>query len=589
MRKTIPLISLLMLLNSCAYFNTFYNAKTYFSDATKRMELEMAKDGNISRNTADIFENASQKAMKVIEKYPDSKYVDDAMYIAGVANFYLAKYTIARSMFSRLTIEYPLSSYYAESHLWIARCYYESGEKDIAFKMLETFISDPKNKAFYGDAMSLAGYLALDENQEEKAFEYFNQAVAMTNEIRNKSNILYEMSQIYIDRTMLDEALDVLEQIEDISIDPEMLTRVQLQYAKIFRIQKMYTESEDLIKEMLANENNKTVFPDLELELAQVYLQQDKPDQAIVRYQTVIDNYPNTIHAAKASFNLGELYLYSQGDYENARNAFVAVSQHHRNILESTLAQAKINQIGRYVSLSKELRDLESKHPTLLNKQLEPDSLLTLEITSNYLKKKFNKAEYLAFDFQNPDSALQIYQSLVNYFPENPFIPQILNTWSYVLAEKGDTIRSEMIKNRLIRDHPFSLFSLNHLGREHPDSIKNKENQELIFKIESEYFNQGRHYDGINALKSLLDSVSLDTLSRSQVLYRIGMEYDRELSNMDSAVFYYRQTVDLHEKTRFANKGKSRLQELNLIIEKLMEDPDPDSPEPASEGDITDD
>lgn len=584
MRKVIPLIFFLIFLSSCAYFNTFYNAKTYFSDASKRMEEEMARDGRISRNTTDIFENASQKAMKVIDKYPDSKFVDDAMYIAGVANFHIAKYTIARSMFSRLTIEYPQSPYYAEAHLWIARCYYESGEKEIAFNMLETFIADPKNKAFYGDAMSLAGYLALDENQEEKAFEYFNQAVAMTNDIRNKSNILFEMSQIYIDRTMLDEALDVLEQIEDISIDPEMLTRVQLQYAKIFRIQQMYQESEDLIKEMLANENNRTVFPDLELELAQVYSQQGKTDQAIIRYQTVIDNYPNTIHAAKASYNLGERYLYSLGDYDMARQAFVAVSQHQRNIMESTLAQSKINQIGRYVSLSKELTDLESKYPSLVNMTSEPDSLLTPSITTNYLKKKFNKAEFLAFDFHNPDSALQIYQSLVSRFPENPFIPQILNTWSYVLSEKGDTIRSDMIKNRLIRDFPYSVFSLKHLGREHPDSITVKENQELIFQIESDYFNQGRHNEGINALKSLLDSVSLDTLSRSQVLFRIGMEYDRELSNMDSAIFYYRQTVDFHGKTRFAQKGKSRLQELNLIIEKLVEDPDGDSSEPENDG-----
>ncbi len=579
MRKTFSLITFLIFFSSCAYFNTFYNAKTYFSDASKRLETEMAKEGKISRNTADIFENASLKAMKVIEKYPDSKYVDDAMYIAGVSNFHVAKYTIARSMFSRLVIEYPQSPYYAEAHLWIARCYYESGEKDIAFKMLETFISDPKNKAFYGDAMSLAGYLALDENQEAKAFEYFNQAVAMTNDIRNKSNILFEMSQIYIDRIMLDEALDVLEQIEDISIDPEMLTRVQLQYAKIFRIKKMYQESEDLIKEMLANENNKSVFPDLELELAQVYFQQEKLDQAIIRYQTVVDNYPNTIQAAKASFYLGELYLYSMGDYERARNAFVAVSQHQRNITESTLAQSKINQIGRYVSLSKELSDLENKYPSLINSALEPDTLLTAAVKTNYLKKKFNKAEYLAFDFHNPDSALQIYQSLVNRFPEDPFIPQILNTWSFVLGENGDSIRSDMVRNRLIRDYPYSVFSLKHLGREHPDSVKIKENQDMIFKIESEYFNQGRCLEGIDALKNLLHSASLDTLSRSQVLFRIGMEYDRELSNMDSAVFYYRQTVDFNDKTRFAQKGKSRLQELNLIIERLIETPYVDSTE----------
>ena len=57
---------------------------------------------------------------------------------------------------------------------------------------------------------------------------------------------------------------------------------------------------------------------------------------------------------------------------------------------------------------------------------------------------------------------------------------------------------------------------------------------------------------------------------------------------MDSAIFYYRQTVDFNDKTRFAQKGKNRLQELNLIIEKLMEDPEADSPDAEDEGVIED-
>lgn len=418
--------------------------------------------------------------------------------------------------------------------------------------------------------MSLAGYLALEENQDEKAFEYFNQAVEMSHDIRSKSKLLYELSQIYIERSMLEKALEVLQEIEEISVDPLLLTRVQLQYAKIYRIRQKYEESEDLIKEMLANPENKSVFPDLELELAQVYAQQDKMEQALLRYTTIVENYPNTIQAAKASYQLGEIYLHTLADYEKARNAYVNVRQHDRNCLEATLAQGKINQIGRYVSLNKEIQSLEEKYPSLNNPEFEPDSTLSDIIINDYVKKKFNKAEHLAFDFESPDSALKIYQSLTTRFKTNPFIPQILNTWSYTLKETGDTIRGEMMQNRLIREYPYSVFSLHYLGREHPDSLERKKNQALIYKIEKEYLSQNRHKEGIEAFKTLLDTAFLDSISRAQVNYRIALEYDQEFSNLDSAIHYYTRIRDQYKSTKYAKAAENRLNVLNQLIEELM-------------------
>lgn len=561
---------ILFIFSGCAYFNTFYNAKTYFSEATRQMEIDLNKSGKISRSTYTIFENAAIKAQKVIEKYPNSDYVDDAMYIFGVSNYYLQKYTIARSMFSRLTLEYPSSPYYSESQLWIARCYYELGEKDIAFKLLEEFISDPKNKFFHSEAMSLAGHLALEDGQEEKAFNYFRQALELTHDIPTKCNLMYELSQIYIDRAMFDDAITMLQKIEEISIDPLLLTRVQLQYAKIYRIYQRYDESEELIKEMLANEENREVFPEMELELAEVYKHQGKIDQAIQRYITITENYPNTIQAAKASYQLGELYLNELQDYENARNAFVNVRQHDRNCPEATYAQEKINQIGQFVSLNKEIASLEEEYPSLKNPTFEPDSTLTDKVVNDYIEKKFSQAEYLAFNFQNLDSALSIYQTLISNFKENPLVPQILNTWSYVAEEAGDSIRAELLKNRLIRDYPFSPFSLYHLGCEHPDSLKRKENQALIFHIEEEYFNQHREKEGMKALKSVLDTATLDSLTTAQILYRLGMEYDETFSNLDSAIYYYQYLSNHYKNTKYAKNAESRLNKLNLLIENML-------------------
>ncbi|HAE87004.1 TPA: hypothetical protein DCG86_03155, partial [Candidatus Marinimicrobia bacterium] len=209
--------------------------------------------------------------------------------------------------------------------------------------------------------------------------------------------------------------------------------------------------------------------------------------------------------------------------------------------------------------------------PGLMNPEVEQDTSLTDKVINDYVKNKFRQAEFLAFNFQNPDSALGIYQNLATRFKENPLIPQILNTWSYLLKETGDTLRSEMLKNRLIREYPYSPFSLHYLGREHPDSLKRKENQSLIFKIEEAYFNQDRKKEGVDAFKALLDTASLDSVSQAQVMYRIGLEYDRTFSDLDSAMFYYQQVKNRFASTKYAGAAEKRMNELSQIIEKLME------------------
>ena len=72
-------LSIILILNSCVYFNTFYNAETYFKEGMKTIEESAIEDSEDIPNKAKIqLEKAINKCSIVIEKFPDSKYLDDA-------------------------------------------------------------------------------------------------------------------------------------------------------------------------------------------------------------------------------------------------------------------------------------------------------------------------------------------------------------------------------------------------------------------------------------------------------------------------------------------------------------------------------
>ena len=87
---------------SCVYFNTFYNAKLFFSEAEK---LRVEKEGEfLGNNITDKYKKVIEKADIVINNYPDSKYLDNALFLKGRAHFYRKEYELSESTFNRLLI-----------------------------------------------------------------------------------------------------------------------------------------------------------------------------------------------------------------------------------------------------------------------------------------------------------------------------------------------------------------------------------------------------------------------------------------------------------------------------------------------------
>ena len=98
--KIIKSLCLLVFLQACAYFNTFYNAEEQYNTAE---EIRIQSLGNsLPARAIQEYGKAIEKSDKVLIDYSDSDYVKDAMLLKGKSHFFRREYDSAREAFLSL-------------------------------------------------------------------------------------------------------------------------------------------------------------------------------------------------------------------------------------------------------------------------------------------------------------------------------------------------------------------------------------------------------------------------------------------------------------------------------------------------------
>ena len=118
---------------SCVYFNTFYNAETSYEKALIIIEESpITIEDKLPSQAGKLLGEAIENSKLVIENYPDSKFIDDAVFIIGRASFLRDEVAIAEKYFKMILELYPESRYYQLTEIWLAYTYFRMGLIDSA-------------------------------------------------------------------------------------------------------------------------------------------------------------------------------------------------------------------------------------------------------------------------------------------------------------------------------------------------------------------------------------------------------------------------------------------------------------------------
>ena len=97
----LPLILFSIVSFSCVYFNTFYNAETSFKKAMKIIEESPILDtDDLPSQSKKLLGEAIENSQLVLKEFPESKYVDDAVFIIAKASFLRDEVAVAEKHFN---------------------------------------------------------------------------------------------------------------------------------------------------------------------------------------------------------------------------------------------------------------------------------------------------------------------------------------------------------------------------------------------------------------------------------------------------------------------------------------------------------
>lgn len=557
-KKIFPLI-----LFSCVYYNTFYNAEVNYKKAEKLIAQTAPKDSEddkIPAQAKKLLGQAIENSVIVIESYPDSKYVDDAYFVIGKASFLRKEYFNAEKYLKLLIDLYPDSEYKNESQAWLIYTYLKMGNLKLAKESLDDLKNIGIENAFLIN--NIQAEISIDENNPFGAYNYYNKCIDVAQDKSQKTSIYLKLLSISKNYNHLDSSIIYLDKLSEYTTG-QMRKEIKLDWIKYSREAKRF---EDLLVEidiMLANSEYSNIYIKLELERAKIYLDQNDFESAKIFLSELSDNYSRKNESAEALYHLGYIALMESFDLDLALEYFEKSKKDRKSSLYGKRSRDMINRINDYKNLNQELEyllesvneekgeeDIEEENEDISRRMMPKPKIVKKSTPDSLL---FVISEKLLFDFDRLEDAKGSYERLISSYNQSKFRPQALYVLNFYFPNEswGEILQAE---------YPQSEFNVDDSTMvDIKDDIQSK--RDSIWNLcENSYNICAREF--LNLFKNEGDAASL---------YSYAFINDNYLNNIEDAVSAYDKYVSIESDLEYLNDAKSRLNEIEDSIYSSIE------------------
>ena len=557
-------------LTNCAYYNTFYNAEQYYEEAEK---LRLEKDGEITPISAmDKYGKTIEKCKKVIQDFPDSKYVNEARLLMGKARYYRSDYDLAIDNLRVIINEGP-TKLKEEANYWQALCKWKKGSVSASIDELNTLLKNSNSNNIKSKCYLSLAEIANESKDIDLSLDYLQEAAKLTTN-RNEKGVIYgKLSKMAFDKKEYTLARDGYNKVIAFSLSKDKIEESHLQVLKILRIENNYRSAEKKIKSMLLDDKFNRISGELELELVQLYKAQGDLEDIESRLETIVNDYQRTSVSAEAYYQLGRIYTSDKWDLSKAKEYFDMVSKESSRSIFSPMAKNYSKAIDLYQIA---LKDMEKhKKIDVAEDSIVEDTLIdsTQQSTPKEIRPDrtvpelyYQLADLEAFTFDRYQESISYLNRIIEEYPESKFKSKSMFALVFVYEELNDSTSSAEVKSNLLKNFPDSDYSSYLTGGNGISEIKG---QRIILKeAESEMLNNKEK--AIDILKNAIQINSEDEYALSAA-FTIGYYYDQE-AVIDSALKYYTWIKDNHPNSDQSTQATQRLNSINLALSTIETD-----------------
>ena len=348
---------------SCVYFNTYYNAEKFFRQAEKaRVEVEEERAGSEAGRRSGrgrrggsyqgLYDKAVRKASIVLEKYPDSELVDDAMFLAGRALYWQRDYAYGARSFEDLEQNFPDSEYVDRARLWRARCLCEQGDMGEARALFTALILEGSDVG--GRAGMELGDMALAGGDLRAAIQDYRTSLRAFPRTPLSDRLWLRIGNAHLALGGPDD-LDSADVAYDRAIDEARADSVEYR-ARLNRGLVLYHQGESAAalqayRSLLREGRFRPWEGETRILVGRYHRESGAPSAALDEFERVRNDFPGTGVSAMALYQTGLVYLQDRGDRQQAQEYFREVGQERRGSEGDSLARVMLQTTDRLDAL----------------------------------------------------------------------------------------------------------------------------------------------------------------------------------------------------------------------------------------------
>ena len=335
----------------------------------------------------------------------------------------------------------------ADAYFWRGESKYRLEQYDQAaadYRQYLEFATD-KMSDEYGLALYNLGYTSFKQKQYGAAKQWFDRCVASgaVKDAAVKGDAYNRAGDCYFFGRQFTEARELY--ANAVRVNPQLGDYSLFQEAFVKGLQKDYLGKVSTLNKLLADYPSSQYIDDALYEQGRAFVQQEQADNAIERYQLLVDRYPDSPLARKAANEIGLLY-YQNDRYNDAITAYKKVISTYPGSDEARMAQRDLKSV--YIDLNKvdDYVAFASTIPGGANFDVnERDSLTYVAAERVYMRGDIPSAK---------TSFVRYLQS----FPEGAFSVNVSYYLGLIAYNENDFASAAQYLNKVI-EYPTSKFS----------------------------------------------------------------------------------------------------------------------------------
>lgn len=629
LRITLFLCLFWLSFSSCAYYNTFYNTKKLFKEAKKEREKRQG-DKPTSREIQK-YEKTIEKASKILEVFPDSKYVDDAVMVLGECFYYKGEYIKAQRKFQELITYFPKSKYFQQANLWLAKTNMKLNDYIGAELILKKLEDTPKiKKDILLESRLIWGDLLFEQGNYEAAEEKYKLVATSSKNKEYRAHAYFQLGQSQLQTSKYNEAIDSFQKATKNSPDEKFEFDAELNYGIALKLAGDFNNSINVCKGLLENTFFKEKHGMIKLEIADckyragramfeqlkdVNLEyRGKIREAIDEYKKITLEHKRTEASANAFYQMGRIFEEEFGDFVKAKENYEKVKIEYNRSPLIKEANKKAKDLGQLIKLMNSIQTATGNssngnkkatyqmtememlllehgvHPELrflrkkrklaqLNQASEAAtaSSNTPSLNENpqasvdeIVSNKLQLAEIYLFQLARIDYALKEYHEILEFYPDHRDCAKALYSLAYIYEnEFQNKAVTDSLLNELVKRFPNSYQAQEARKKLglRPLEMKVDKAAALFKYAEHTLFNKKDFQRAINEYQEIIENYP-DSEYAPKALYAVGWIYEQKSFENEKALEYYQKVVDKYPNTEISKKLINKIKAVEIAIKK---------------------